>query len=153
MRSAPECIERRRTGSTPSAYRHKRLNQNDQYHRAFDALRSAGIVALPTDTIYGLVAVASDEGAVARLLDIKGRPEGKPLPLFVASIEQAELIATFTEPARLLAERFWPGALTLVLDCTARVRLNVLTLNDATENSAAGAIDGNGNLARAREVR
>ncbi len=91
------------------------MDQNDAYRRALDVLREGGVVALPTDTVYGLVAVATDAAAVQRILDIKQRPGGQALPLFVASIEQATLIAELTPPARALAARFWPGALTIVL--------------------------------------
>ncbi|MDE3094553.1 MAG: threonylcarbamoyl-AMP synthase [Chloroflexota bacterium] len=91
------------------------MDQNDAYRRALDVLREGGVVALPTDTVYGLVAVATDDAAVQHVLDIKRRPAGESLPLFVASLEQAELIAALTPPARVLAARFWPGALTIVL--------------------------------------
>ncbi len=91
------------------------MNQNDAYRRALDVLREGGVVALPTDTVYGLVAVATDDAAVQGVLDIKQRPAGQPLPLFVASLDQAALIAVLTPPARALAARFWPGALTIVL--------------------------------------
>ena len=110
-----KCSQRAVSGSISSAHRHKRLNQNEQYRRALDVLREGGVVALPTDTVFGLCALASDDGAVQHLLDIKQRPAGQALPLFVASIEQAGLIAELTSPARLLAARFWPGALTLVV--------------------------------------
>jgi L-threonylcarbamoyladenylate synthase len=85
-----------------------------EYASAFEILRSGGVVALPTDTVYGLCALATDDGAVQRLYEIKGRPDDQPLPLFVASIAQAELIIEFNPAARQLAERYWPGALTIV---------------------------------------
>ena len=78
-------------------------------------LREGGVVALPTDTLYALVALARDAAAVDRVFAIKGREPGKPLPLFVDSIEMADAIAFVTHAARRLASRFWPGALTLVL--------------------------------------
>lgn len=92
--------------------------------RAFDAealaeaarLVAAGQpVAVPTETVYGLAARADDGEAVARIYAAKGRPSFNPLIVHVASIEQAEAIATFNDRARLLAARFWPGPLTLVL--------------------------------------
>lgn len=85
------------------------------YRRAVDVLREGGIVALPTDTVYGLVAVAADAAAVERVYDAKGRDPLQAMPVFVGSIEQCELIAEMNGPARRLAERFWPGALTIVL--------------------------------------
>ena len=91
------------------------MSQQEQYRRAREVLSEGGVVALPTDTVYGLAAVATDDAAVRRLLDIKHRPPGQALPVFVASGEQAELIAEMTAPACALAARFWPGALTLVV--------------------------------------
>ncbi|HEX5479125.1 MAG TPA: L-threonylcarbamoyladenylate synthase [Dehalococcoidia bacterium] len=91
------------------------MNQNDQYRRAMEVLRDGGVVALPTDTVFGLAAVATDRAAVQRVLDIKGRDAANPMPLFVGSVEQAALVAQITAPARVLAARFWPGALTIVV--------------------------------------
>jgi L-threonylcarbamoyladenylate synthase len=87
----------------------------EQYRLAVEVLRGGGVVALPTDTVYGLVAVAADVAAVQRVYEIKARDRAQPLPLFVASVEQAELIGEMNEPARALAAKFWPGALTIVL--------------------------------------
>ncbi len=98
-----------------SAHRHKRLDEKEQYRRAVEALRTGGIVALPTDTVYGLCAVAADASAVRRLYDVKARPADQPLPLFVASVEQAELVVEMNDAAQRLARVFWPGALTIVL--------------------------------------
>lgn len=86
-----------------------------QYREALNALNHGGIVALPTDTVFGLCAVAADAAAVERVYEIKVRDPSQPMPLFVGSAEQAELIAEVTDDARLLAAKFWPGALTLVL--------------------------------------
>ena len=93
--------------------RHKQLDINDAYRAAAEVLRSGGIVALPTDTVYGLVAVAADRAAVERVYETKVRDPNQPMPIFVASIEQAELIAEVNDIARLLMQRFWPGALTI----------------------------------------
>jgi L-threonylcarbamoyladenylate synthase len=87
----------------------------DEYRRATGLLLEGGVVAAPTDTVFGLIAVAMDAAAVERVFDIKGRDDGKPLPLFVGSIDQAALVAELTPAAEALAQRFWPGALTLVL--------------------------------------
>jgi len=91
------------------------LDEKEQYRRAIEALRAGGIVALPTDTVYGLLALATDVAAVERVYETKVRDPAQPMPLFVGSVEQAELIAEMTGAARRLAERFWPGALTIVL--------------------------------------
>ncbi len=91
------------------------MGEKEQYRQAVEALRAGGIVALPTDTVYGLVALATDRAAVGRVYETKGRDPAQPMPLFVGYIEQAELIAEMSDAARRLAERFWPGALTIVL--------------------------------------
>lgn len=96
-------------------HRHKQLNENEQYQHALRVLRAGGVVALPTDTVYGLVAVAADAAAVERVYEIKRRDPAQPMPLFVGSIEQAELIVEVNGASRRLAARFWPGALTIVL--------------------------------------
>jgi len=83
--------------------------------KAVSVLREGGVIALPTDTLYALAASALDAGAVERVYAIKGREGGKPLPLFVSGLEMAERYARLNAMARALAERFWPGALTLVL--------------------------------------
>ncbi len=83
--------------------------------RAAAILRAGGLVAFPTDTVYGLGADARSEAAVQRLARAKGRPEGKPFSLLVASVEMARAIAVFDQRAEILARTFWPGALTLVL--------------------------------------
>ncbi len=88
---------------------------NETYRRAVEVLREGGIVALPTDTVYGLVAVAADRAAVERVYEVKARDPQQPLPIFVASVDQAELIADVNDVARRLMQRFWPGALTIVL--------------------------------------
>lgn len=83
--------------------------------RAAEILRGGGLVALPTETVYGLAARADSEAAIAAIYRAKGRPEFNPLIVHVASLEQAERLARFDERARRLAGRFWPGPLTLVL--------------------------------------
>jgi len=79
------------------------------------ALRRGGVIAYPTETFYGLGALASDGAAVARLVLAKQRPDGKPLPLLGADLAQLEEVALFSPLARRLARAFWPGPLTLVL--------------------------------------
>lgn len=81
-------------------------------------LRDGGIVAYPTDTLYGLAVDPRSHAAVRRLFEVKGRAAGHAVPLIAADLPQAELAAVFDERARRLAEAFWPGPLSLVL--TAR---------------------------------
>jgi L-threonylcarbamoyladenylate synthase len=83
--------------------------------RAAEILRGGGLVALPTETVYGLAARADSAAAIAAIYRAKGRPEFNPLIVHVASLEQAEQLARFDARARDFARRFWPGPLTLVL--------------------------------------
>lgn len=78
-------------------------------------LEAGGLAAFPTETVYGLGARADDARAVARLYAAKGRPAFNPLIAHVRSADAARLIAEFNALAELLAEKFWPGPLTLVL--------------------------------------
>jgi len=82
---------------------------------AGEVLRRGGIVVYPTETFYGLGALARAGGALDRLARAKLRPEGKPLPLLAADRAQVEEVAVLRGRAARLAERFWPGPLTLVL--------------------------------------
>ena len=82
---------------------------------ALEALERGLPIVIPTDTVYGLAARFDLPGAVRTLFDVKGRPEQKALPVLGAAREQLAELAVFTRDADALAERFWPGALTLVL--------------------------------------
>jgi L-threonylcarbamoyladenylate synthase len=82
---------------------------------AAEVLRRGGLVAYPTETFYALGALARDGAAVARLAAVKGRPDGKPLPLLAADLAAVQAVAVLEGAAARLAERFWPGPLTLVL--------------------------------------
>ncbi|MDQ2893758.1 MAG: L-threonylcarbamoyladenylate synthase [Pseudomonadota bacterium] len=78
-------------------------------------IADGGIVAVPTETVYGLAADATNAVAVARIYAAKGRPSFNPLIVHVADLAAAERIAAFDDDARMLAAAFWPGPLTLVL--------------------------------------
>ena len=82
---------------------------------AAERLRAGGLVALPTETVYGLAARADSAAAVAAIYHAKGRPDFNPLIVHVPDLVAAEAIAGFDDRAQALAARFWPGALTLVL--------------------------------------
>ena len=89
---------------------------NDEVRRAAEILRRGGLVAFPTETVYGLVADASSAAAVSRLYSVKGRPLGHPVIVHFASAAAALVWAVdVPREARTLAQRFWPGPLTLVL--------------------------------------
>ena len=81
-------------------------------------LAEGGLVAFPTETVYGLGADATNPAAVARIYQAKGRPAFNPLIAHVGDIAAARKIARFDAPATALAEAFWPGPLTLVLPKT-----------------------------------
>ena len=83
--------------------------------RAADVLRAGGLVAFPTETVYGLGGDARDDRAVARIFDAKGRPRFNPLIVHVPDVAAARKFAILDDRAELLAARFWPGPLTLVL--------------------------------------
>ncbi len=88
-----------------------------EIERAARTLRSGGIVAFPTETVYGLGANALDAEAVARIYRVKGRPPTSPLIVHVASTEMIDSIAAdWPEAAERLIRAFWPGPLTLVLN-------------------------------------
>jgi L-threonylcarbamoyladenylate synthase len=88
----------------------------DAISRAAAVLRGGGLVAFPTETVYGLGANALDAAAVARIFAAKGRPSNNPLIVHVAdAADVARVAASWPDAAARLAERFWPGPLTLVL--------------------------------------
>jgi L-threonylcarbamoyladenylate synthase len=78
-------------------------------------LNAGGLVAFPTDTVYGLAAYAWNDDAVRRLYQVKQRPRELPIPLLLSDAEEIVRVAVFAGPCRELPDRFWPGALTLVL--------------------------------------
>ena len=83
--------------------------------RASGVLRRGGVIIYPTDTLYGLGADAFSDEAVAKIYAIKGRDEGKPMHAVFADMAMVEEYAEINDAARKLAEKFLPGALTLVL--------------------------------------
>ena len=92
------------------------LPDTDAGHsRAAALLRHGGLVAFPTETVYGLGADASDDHAVARIFEAKGRPSFNPLIVHFADLETLKQHVHWTPEAELLAQTYWPGPLTLVL--------------------------------------
>lgn len=82
---------------------------------AIRILRRGGVVAIPTDTVYGLAVALDTPGGIERLFAAKQRPPDKAIALLLADVEQAEAIGQLTGAATALAEAFWPGGLTLVV--------------------------------------
>lgn len=102
----------------------------DGMNRAAHILRDRGLVALPTETVYGLGADARNDHAVARVFAAKGRPAFNPLIVHVADIASARRLVHWTRVADTLAQAFWPGPLTLVLPLKAGHGLSPLVTAD-----------------------
>lgn len=94
---------------------------------AAELIRQGALVAVPTETVYGLAGSGFNESAVERIYEVKGRPEVKPLSLMVPGPEAFEKCCTeVPQAARVLAERFWPGPLTIVLPAREEIPSVVL---------------------------
>ena len=96
-----------------------RQTKTEDIKAAGEVLKQGGIVAFPTDTVYGLGAVFDDEKAVRKIFAAKGREEKKPLSILVADSAQVELLSEIksgemAQKAERLMKKFWPGALTLI---------------------------------------
>ena len=90
---------------------------------AVNLLRGGGIVAVPTDTVYGIAADMALPDAIERLFAAKRRPPEKAVAVLLADVSQAEALGEMSPAARVLGERFWPGGLTLVLPLRSGVHL------------------------------
>lgn len=88
---------------------------------AAQVLQGGGIIGMPTETVYGLAALARDEQAVYRVFDVKGRPRNHPLIIHVSSLDEAMKWGEFNDLATALAKEFWPGPLTLLVPRTSLV--------------------------------
>lgn len=94
------------------------MEKNQEMDCARRILLSGGVVIIPTDTVYGIAAHPKFSSAVDRIRQIKGRPTQKPIALLASDPDAVHAFgAVFPPAAQRLAERFWPGALTLVLPC------------------------------------
>ena len=98
----------------------------DAIEEAASVLSHGGLVAVPTETVYGLAADASNGAAVARIFEAKGRPRFNPLIAHVADMAMAKRLAIFDPLSERLASHFWPGPLTLVLPRQADAALHPL---------------------------
>ena len=94
--------------------------------KAGAALASGKLIALPTETVYGLAADAGNDAAVARIFAVKGRPAFNPLIIHVASLDAAQAIGKFDAAALDLARAFWPGPLSLVLERQKSAAISLL---------------------------
>jgi L-threonylcarbamoyladenylate synthase len=100
--------------------------EQDVIDYAAGFIQRGNVIAIPTDTFYGLSADPFNLSAVERVFQVKGRAETKALPILINSIEQAvTLMRDVPDPFLVLAHKFWPGALTLVVEATHRLPLKV----------------------------
>jgi L-threonylcarbamoyladenylate synthase len=100
--------------------------------RAAALLRAGQVVAFPTDTVYGVGALATDAVAVRRLYEVKGRPAEKAISVLIAALDDLTHVARHVPPAiDRLAALYWPGGLTLVLPAIATLPLTVTAGSDA----------------------
>jgi len=103
---------------------HPEKPQPDRIDYIVSCLHKGGVVALPTDTFYGLAVDPVNLYAVEQVYHIKTRPKNKPLSLLIASLAQAYEVARTTEPLLdKLAERFWPGPLTIIVQAGCKLPL------------------------------
>ena len=103
----------------------------DMCIEAVECLKSGGILAIPTDTVYGLGADPFNASAVQRLYTLKGRPDGKPIPLVLSSVDDVYRVAqNLPDYFFHLTKRFWPGGLTIIVE--AKDLLPVLTAGGNT---------------------
>lgn len=95
------------------------MNMQAEISAALQRIKRGGVVAIPTDTLYGLAADVTNPHALQRVYEVKGRPADLPLPVLVSGWEQVALVSELSGAAgaraRKLSERYWPGPLTLVL--------------------------------------
>ena len=97
-------------------------NNHKDILKAVSILESGGLIATPTDTVYGLVASMVNKYAVERIYSVKKRPKNKPLIVLVSSFKQFnDLVIGVNKNARVLTEKFWPGPLTLVVEKSSSV--------------------------------
>lgn len=100
------------------------------YAAAAEIWRAGGLVAFPTETVYGLGADARNDMAVARIFEAKGRPRFNPLIVHVHDMEAAKALVGWSDAAEILASAFWPGAITLVLPIKAKAGVSSLVTAD-----------------------
>jgi len=103
-----------------------RTDQPGAFERALGILREGGMVAFPTDTVYGLGTLAQDSQAIEQLYIVKGRETAKAIAVMIGRADDlAQAAQNMSEIARRLAERFWPGPLTLVVSRSPELPTNL----------------------------
>ena len=98
----------------------------DSVKQASEILRSGGIVAVPTETVYGLAASAYSDDAIKRVFEAKGRPQDNPLIVHISSLEMLNDVArNISDVAHQCAKAFWPGPFTMVLPKAHKIASSV----------------------------
>src|SRR5437868_7431603 len=87
---------------------------DDEISECLSMIKNGGVAIFPTDTLYGIGCDPYSDSAVERIFKIKGRDEKKPLPVLSYSVQDAQKIVSLGRAGRALAEKYWPGALTIV---------------------------------------
>lgn len=101
-------------------------DDKDGISRVAEILKNGGIVAIPTETVYGLAADATNENAVKKIFRAKGRPQDNPLIVHISSLEMAQpLIKAMPEKGKKLADAYWPGPLTMIFERTEKIPASV----------------------------
>jgi len=147
--------------------------ESELLQQAANIIINGGVIGYPTETIYGLGADALNEKAINRIYELKGREKNKPILILAKNVEQVkQLTASFPETAQLLANKFWPGPLTIVFPAadklshlltgdnrTIGIRVSdnkicqeLLNLTGAPITSTSGNISGGENPVSATEV-
>lgn len=96
----------------------KKISQKttDGWQKVTEVLKSGGVVIIPSESSYGIAALASNPQAINKLYQIKKRADNKPSLVIVGSFEQAQQLVDFSPKAMILASKYWPGGLTIVLN-------------------------------------
>jgi L-threonylcarbamoyladenylate synthase len=102
------------------------INQSQALSLAADIIRSGGVIAFPTDTVYGIGASAIDKDAIEKLYLVKGRSQDKAIPILLADMEDlAQITPNPGGIVQVIMDKFWPGALTLILPLLAGLPSNL----------------------------
>ena len=101
-------------------------DSNQGFAEAKKILLTGGVVAFPTETVYGLGAISTSDKAVSKVFRVKNRPKFNPLIIHVENTEMALKFCSFSEKAFLLAEKFWPGPLTIIAKKKTNIKISTL---------------------------
>lgn len=111
----PALVPVRRVGHDAAA-------SDDAIHHAVSILNQGGVIAIPTDTVYGVAASIELPASLARLYTIKGRPEDRPLPVLLAGVAHLDMVAApLDDRLKVFLDRFWPGGLTVAVPALPHV--------------------------------